>query len=440
MPPFATRMGYYAEGPENQAISPPEGVTNAVSFATFGLWLNAVPDTRLETWSAPALVIRRTRRLKLHGARCTRNGRHGDKKAGPRIDVKVNQSAPCSPQARQCFRRRARLAAAALAAVAMLPLTPGCGRIQRFRAELHVDEAEKFIESNDLASALKEFEAAVELSPQLAVAHSQMGVIYRKTGDYDRAIECFAEAVRLMPYSFVDTFNLAQLYHFTNRLQDAVEAYLHACDLRPDDFDASLNLGVCYQQLNEYGQAAERFQRSISIDPTRPHAYVNLGVALDRQGKYYEAINAYKAALELDTHQPRVLINLGYTYMNQDRLTLAKRTFEQAVIIDDGLAATHEALGYCLFRLRDYPEARKAYRRALELDPMLASAHAGLGSIEMLMHLNHEPDADPELALEYWHRSLELNTNQPKIRRLIEKYHKTSRDPDTILLDNRRTN
>jgi hypothetical protein len=37
-------------------------------------------------------------------------------------------------------------------------------------------------------------------------------------------------------------------------------------------------------------------------------------------------------------------------------------------------------------------------------------------------------------ALEYWHRSLELDPDQPKIRTLVAKYQPRKTNPETVLL------
>lgn len=320
--------------------------------------------------------------------------------------------------------------------IVLLPILAGCAALEHRQAQLHVEKGEQLLARDDLEAALAEFEAANALDPQLAVAHSKMGIIYRRMGQYDRAIDCFANAVRFNPFCFEDTFALAQLYHFTKRLHDAVQAYLQACDLSPENFDAQLNLGVCYQQMGDCAQAVERFQQAIAIDPDRPYAYVNLGVAYDAQGKCYEAVSAYKNALERDNHQPLVLVNLAGTYMKQERLKMARNALEQAVKMDPALPAAREGLGHCLFRMQRYDEAETNYLEALAYDPRLASAHAGLGSIQMLRAFQ-DPHRDQlrEQALEHWHRSLELNPNQPRIRRLIEKYRVHPVDPTTVLLD-----
>ncbi len=346
---------------------------------------------------------------------------------------------PQTPRSGVCGQNGPRRALA-FGALALLAIAgaPGCSLIERHVAQHRVNRGDEYVEAQDLDAALKEFEAAAELAPQVAVAHSRMGMIYRRVGDYAKAIDCFIEAIRRDPFSFDDTLNLAQLYHFTERVKDAIQAYLHAVELRPEHFDAQLNLGVCYQQAGDLTQAVERFQRAIDVEPDRPHAYVNLGVALDGQGKHYEAIRAYKAALERDSRQPLVLVNLAHTYMNQDRLRMARQSLEQAIRMDSNLAAAHETLGYCLFRSRDFGASERAYSFALSCDTKLPRSHAGLGSIKMLGYLDDTTRTELRVAaLEHWHRSLELNPEQPKIRKLIAQYKPSHADPETVLLDER---
>ena len=333
-------------------------------------------------------------------------------------------------------RRRGGCALGMIAYFLLLLTMTGCASIREYRARRAVTRGDALLVSDDLQAALAEFQEAAQLAPQLAVAHSKMGLIYRRVGEYEQAIDCFIEAVHHNPSSFEDTIHLARLYHFTQRIKEAIQAYLHAVELKTDDFDAQLNLGVCYQHSGDAGQAAERFRNAIDIDPNRPHAYVNLGVALDAQKKYYEAIAAYKEALERDTRQPLVLVNLANTYMNQERLKLARHALQQAIRMDAKLAAAHEALGYCLFRIRDFPAAEQSYATALECDWRLPHAHGGLGSVYMLRFLEDKTQADlRDRALEHWHHSLEQKPDQPRIRKLIAKYKpQPSRDPVETLL------
>ncbi len=319
----------------------------------------------------------------------------------------------------------------------LLTTGAGCRTVQEFRAQWRVHRGDRLLaRHDDLEAALLEFQKAAELAPQLAVAHSRLGVVYRRMGDDEQAIDSFVEAVRRDPFSFQDTFQLAQLYHATHRLVEALQAYHHAAEIKPNDFEVQLNLGTCYQEMGDWQQAVSRFQKAIELDPNRPYAYVNLGVALDAEKKYYEAIRAYRAALERDGEQPMVLVNLAHTYMNQDRLKMARHSLEQAIRMDPQLAVAHEALGYCLFREREWDAAQRSYLAALAYQDRLPRAHAGLGSIHMMRYLEDKTIGEArDRALEHWHRSLELNPDQPRIRTLIAKYTPQTGDPEEVLLD-----
>lgn len=344
--------------------------------------------------------------------------------------------AKCQGSARATPRRAVRLGALIL----LLSLGTGCSTLQQYRAARQVRRGDAEITTQNLEAALVSFQEAARLDPQLAVAHSRMGLIFRRMGEYEQAIHAYSEALRRDSSSFTDTFSLAELFHMTKRVKDAIVTYLRAVELNPDDFDAQLNLGVCYQQTGDFSQAAERFERAISLNGDRPHAFANLGVALDAQGKYYEAIRAFREALERDSRQPLLLVNLARTYMNQERYKMARQALLHALELDTNLAVAHEALGYCLFKTRDFGAAERAYMMAISCDPRLPRAHAGLGSIYMIRYLEDPTRIEErEKALEQWHRSLEFDSNQPRIRRLIAEYSPQDPDPDELLIRNGRT-
>jgi hypothetical protein len=63
-------------------------------------------------------------------------------------------------------------------------------------------------------------------------------------------------------------------------------------------------------------------------------------------------------------------------------------------------------------------------------------AHAGLGSLKMLQYLEDNTRSDlRDSALEHWHRSLELDPDQPRIRKLIARYRPEHTDPESALLE-----
>ena len=73
------------------------------------------------------------------------------------------------------------------------------------------------------------------------------------------------------------------------------------------------------------------------------------------------------------------------------------------------------------------------------MEQVIANGHAGLGSIYMLRHLEDESHSDlRDRAIEHWHRSLEFNPDQPRVRKLIARYKPNRGDPEDILLSDGR--
>src|SRR5205085_756416 len=123
------------------------------------------------------------------------------------------------------------------------------------RATTRLERGQDYLRQKEYDAALAEFQAAVELNPRLAVAHSRIGFIQREKGNLEAAADSYGKAVKLNPGSFKDAVCLAEVYHQLVRLADAIRAYVHACELDPKDIDARLNLGVCYQQSKEFDKA-----------------------------------------------------------------------------------------------------------------------------------------------------------------------------------------
>ena len=65
----------------------------------------------------------------------------------------------------------------------------------------------------------------------------------------------------------------------------------------------------------------------------------------------------------------------------------------------------------------------ESYQTAAELNDKNARAHAGYGVVRMTQYLKDPQQvAYREEAIESWHRSLEIDPEQSKLRELIEKY------------------
>ena len=301
--------------------------------------------------------------------------------------------------------RRIALVLTALAALAIAgcPLSNGV----RQQAIDHFVQGQLLADKGEVDAALKELAEAVQADPNLSVAHSAIGDIHRKRGDWHLARESYESACRVNPYSFRPHYNLGVVYQALadtaktleagqDYLRDAVAVYLRAAVLDGEDFEANLNLSACYFSLGKNSLAEKYCKAAIALKPDSPHAYSNLGIIYDSQGRIYQAIKAYKDSLELDVHQPELMMNLAAAYMGQGRMGPALKAFEMATREAPDSAATWEQLGTCHYHRKELTEALKAYTKAVSLD------------------------AD----------SAEIQPDQEKIVRLVQKYTPKKTGPD----------
>ena len=68
----------------------------------------------------------------------------------------------------------------------------GCALVRQQQAHQRVERGEQLLTEDDLQAASLAFQEAAELDPQLAVAHSRLGVIYERMGEYERALAAFS--------------------------------------------------------------------------------------------------------------------------------------------------------------------------------------------------------------------------------------------------------
>ena len=162
--------------------------------------------------------------------------------------------------------------------------------------------------------AVREFEAALRLKPELPEAHNNLGKAWAGTpGRLDEAIAQFEAALRLNP-------NLAEVHNnlgnawlaVPGKLAAAIAEFQTALRLQPDYAEAHYNLGNAWMRVPDRLPAAiAEFQTAVDLRPDLAAGHNNLGYALYAAGRTPEAIAAYAAALRLQPDYWEARFNLA---------------------------------------------------------------------------------------------------------------------------------
>jgi eukaryotic-like serine/threonine-protein kinase len=126
--------------------------------------------------------------------------------------------------------------------------------------------------------ALPFFRRAIELDPEFASAHAQLGTIYANLGEQQRAIEHRQRAYELRDrVSERERLYIVAHYHagVERDTTRALETYELWKRTYPRDPVPYVNIGTIYSGRGEDEQALESFLLALELDPTRRLAYTN---------------------------------------------------------------------------------------------------------------------------------------------------------------------
>lgn len=126
--------------------------------------------------------------------------------------------------------------------------------------------------------------AAQQESPLTARDLYKRGCLLEATSP-DEACQAYRAALELEP-EFADAHvNLGRLLHEVGEVYAALVHYKAALSLRPGDTTAAFNVGVALEDLGASVDAITAYRRALECDPRNPDAHYNLARLLEQNGK-----------------------------------------------------------------------------------------------------------------------------------------------------------
>jgi tetratricopeptide (TPR) repeat protein len=320
------------------------------------------------------------------------------------------------------------LLACGLAAVVMSLAGLGCATTtgrdpDRPLAVDYYVQAVQAYQGGDIDRAIILLLEATRQNPNLRMAHSLLGDLYRQKGDINQAIPNYEKLTALDPYSPFAHYRLGLAYQLVNRLKEAAASYLRALALDPKDFRSNMNLGLVYLALNQLDDAVTYLERASQLAPENAEIWANLGVALDARGSYVLAEAAYKKSLEIDDSQDAVMLNLGSNLVTQGKAQDALSVMERAMQKSQN-PQTRKRYADALALNKNFDEAARQYDLALKTDPRYWPALTEKGFLLIRLYDNgmQLDERQKAAAVELWRRSLALNPAQPRVQAAIDKW------------------
>ncbi|MGB5292082.1 MAG: hypothetical protein WBN41_11605, partial [Lysobacterales bacterium] len=152
---------------------------------------------------------------------------------------------------------------------------------------------------------------ALEIDPGLGEAYVSLGSLLYDLGEYDEMDSAFKKAIELSP-------NYATSYHFYSgkldrfsRTEDSVDLMRKAAELDPRSGIIGTNVADVYARQGSYSRAEHQYKKVIELNPNFPRGYQGLASFYGFYvGRFDLAIQNSKIALTMDPGSLNDLNNL----------------------------------------------------------------------------------------------------------------------------------
>jgi tetratricopeptide (TPR) repeat protein len=212
--------------------------------------------------------------------------------------------------------------------------------------------------------------AAVALRPESFWPRLQLADMLSESGQTEAALAEYNKAIELRPNHAVAHNNLGYNGYYRQQQYDkAIAEYQKAIKLRPDFGLAYNNLGIALAAEKKFAEAAASFNAAIKCEPNSATSYTNLGSALRYLGQLDDSVKAHLKATILDPKLGAAWNNLGYTYFAQGKFGEAVAAYHRAIELVPENNLAHSNLGAALAAQKHFDEAVSEYHKAIELLP-----------------------------------------------------------------------
>jgi tetratricopeptide (TPR) repeat protein/predicted Ser/Thr protein kinase len=260
-----------------------------------------------------------------------------------------------------------------------------------------------FLSIPEMSTRAMEMEKrALSIDPELADAHSWLGVTLLSLGKTDEAIAEIREALRLEPDNAQAHQGLARAYWVgKGDFAAAIPVFERAIKLNPDAGYSYLQLSLLLAWDGQLARAEDVSRRAVELQEQYISgnlglqivgAHSRLGYVKYLMGSYDEALKEYERELAFIGASDHALrdrtllelnVKIGATYLRQGRTDDAERHFGRALKAFDARVATGADDPFtryyiaCLYALRgDSAHALDSLERVASKLPKLTSARA----------------------------------------------------------------
>lgn len=261
----------------------------------------------------------------------------------------------------------------------------------------HFNLGNLYSKINHIENAIICYENSFNLDPMNADAANSLGVISMRTEDYAKAEIWFRKATSIRSTFYAAHSNLGNLYLKQKRYSDAIEYYVRALELSPNSAEIRSNLGTCLKNSGQLIEAEIQYKTALKINPKLSNTAYNLGLLYQDVNKQELALQAFRLALSADKFNYKALVGMGASFTELERFGESESALQHSLAIEPTNSAAYNQLTLLKSKMGDLNAAIEAIQMAIRFEPGKSTHHTIL-----LFLLNLHPDVNLKQILNFY--------------------------------------
>ncbi|MCB1220475.1 MAG: protein kinase [Planctomycetales bacterium] len=143
-------------------------------------------------------------------------------------------------------------------------------------------QGDTYLNDGKLDEAIEQFQQALEINPNFAIIHHQLGVAYVRKGLASYALSCFERAIELNSKLASSYLEKARIYEQQRKHKEILPLLRRAVDAGARDAELYARLGHELLRARNYEQAAAYCSMALELDAGHSGAYRDRVIAIKR--------------------------------------------------------------------------------------------------------------------------------------------------------------
>jgi tetratricopeptide (TPR) repeat protein len=137
--------------------------------------------------------------------------------------------------------------------------------------------------------AIKEYQAAAKIRPDLPDVRFEIGNIYWRRSDLEKALPYLQGELSIQPDYPPALYEVGDIFFAKGKLQTAAQYLVKALEFEPGMVAAHLELERIYTSTGRYSQSVAELKTVLKLDPTDPAPHYRMAMLLRKMGKQAQA-------------------------------------------------------------------------------------------------------------------------------------------------------